>query len=126
MKVGIAAVFGPISKIPRGHVQSICQAFDIPHLQAQWDSRYQRDDFSISVYPDYVRLCEAYADLIKEWGWKRYTIIYEDNDSKYFQSLTALLVYRVLTTIKIQSFGNILENAGYYVVFFFTFKQEIH
>ncbi|WAR07406.1 GRIK1-like protein [Mya arenaria] len=37
MKEGIAAVFGPISKIPRAHVQSICQAFDIPYLSAQWD-----------------------------------------------------------------------------------------
>lgn len=80
MKEGIAAVFGPISKIPRAHVQSICNAFEIPHLQAQWDERDSRDYFSISVYPDHNVLSSAYADLISSWGWKTFTVIYEDDD----------------------------------------------
>ncbi|XP_053398088.1 glutamate receptor ionotropic, kainate 2-like [Mercenaria mercenaria] len=80
MKEGIAAVFGPITKIPRAHVQSICNSFEIPHLNAQWDARDSHDYFSISVYPDYNRLSQAYADLINYWGWKRFTVIYEDDD----------------------------------------------
>lgn len=80
MKEGIAAVFGPITKIPRAHVQSICNAFEIPHLNAQWDARDSHDYFSISVYPDYNVLSHAYADLINYWGWKRFTVIYEDDD----------------------------------------------
>lgn len=80
IKEGIAAVFGPIKSTPRAHVQSICNAFEIPHLQAQWDARDVRDYFSISVYPDYMSLSTAYADLIKEWKWSKFTVIYEDND----------------------------------------------
>ncbi|KAL3882469.1 hypothetical protein ACJMK2_028806, partial [Sinanodonta woodiana] len=80
IKEGIAAVFGPITNIPRAHVQSICNAFEIPHLQAQWDPRDPRDYFSISVYPHYSSLSTAYSDLIRYWGWKRFTVIYEDNE----------------------------------------------
>ncbi|KAL4233054.1 hypothetical protein ACF0H5_007740 [Mactra antiquata] len=77
---GIAAVFGPISKIPRAHVQSICNSFEIPHLNAQWDARDSPDYFSINVYPDYNILSRSYADIINYWGWKQFTIIYEDDD----------------------------------------------
>lgn len=80
MDRGIAAVFGPSSKIPRAHVQSICNAFGIPHVQAQWDERDSRDYFSISVYPDHDVLSSAYADLLSAFGWKRFTVIYEDDD----------------------------------------------
>ena len=83
IKEGIAAVFGPINKVPRAHVQSICNAFEIPHLQAQWDSRENRDYFSISVYPDAQTLSRAYAELLKEWHWKQFTVIYEDNDGRF-------------------------------------------
>ena len=76
-------MFGPIKQIPRAHVQSICNAFEIPHLQAQWDPRDIRDYFSISVYPDALTLSTAYADLIKEWNWNKFTVIYDDNDGKY-------------------------------------------
>ena len=83
MKEGIAAVFGPITKIPRAHVQSICNSYEIPHLNAQWDARDSNDYYSISVYPEYNKLSEAYADLLKHWGWTRFTVIYEDDDGMY-------------------------------------------
>ena len=88
IKEGIAAVFGPINNVARAHVQSICNAFEIPHLQAQWDPREPRDYFSISVYPDAFTLSKAYADLIKEWKWKQFTVIYEDNDGKFLCDMT--------------------------------------
>ncbi|XP_060574773.1 glutamate receptor ionotropic, kainate 2-like isoform X2 [Ruditapes philippinarum] len=80
MKEGIAAVFGPITKIPRAHVQSICNSYEIPHLNAQWDARDSNDYYSISVYPEYNKLSQAYANLLKHWGWTRFTVIYEDDD----------------------------------------------
>lgn len=92
MKEGIAAVFGPITKIPRAHVQSICNAFEIPHLNAQWDARDSHDYFSISVYPDYNILSQAFADLINYWGWKRFTVIYEDDDGKIDYSVNDFVV----------------------------------
>ncbi|KAH3889063.1 glutamate receptor ionotropic, kainate 2-like isoform X2 [Dreissena polymorpha] len=80
MKEGIAAVFGPVSRIPRAHVQSICQAFEIPHLNAQWDPRESLDYFTISLYPDNGILSTASAELIRHWNWKQFTVIYENDD----------------------------------------------
>nr|KAG5694073.1 hypothetical protein BaRGS_033692 [Batillaria attramentaria] len=77
---GIAAMFGPISSQTATHVQSMCNAFEIPHLQWHWDARDTRDYFSISLYPHYLTLSRAYRDVIRYWGWERFTVLYEDND----------------------------------------------
>ncbi|XP_059153995.1 glutamate receptor ionotropic, kainate 1-like [Physella acuta] len=77
---GIAAMFGPMTSLAAGHVQSICNAFEIPHLQWRWDPRDKRDYFSISLYPYYVSLGTAYKDAVRHWEWDRFTILYEDND----------------------------------------------
>ncbi|KAH3746347.1 hypothetical protein DPMN_180754 [Dreissena polymorpha] len=89
MRGGIAAKFGPVSEIARAHVQGLSQAFEIPHLQAAWDARNPREDFSISVYPDHEVLSGAYADLIKYWKWTQFTVIYEDNNSECLLSTQA-------------------------------------
>ncbi|KAH9493109.1 Serine/threonine-protein kinase grik2 [Bulinus truncatus] len=77
---GIAAMFGPVSSLAAGHVQSICNAFEIPHLQWRWDPRDNRDYFSINLYPHYLTLSKAYKDAIQYWGWDQFTILYENND----------------------------------------------
>ena len=82
MKAEIAGIFGPVSDTSRGYVQSLAQTFLIPHINAVWDSRTEREYFSVNVYPDHEVLSGAYADLIKYFGWKDFTVIYDDNDSK--------------------------------------------
>jgi len=82
IKLGVAAVFGPVSQISAGHVQSICNSLTIPHFQAHWDSRDSRNYYSVNLYPDYMALSQAYKDLIEYWGWSSFTILYEDNDGK--------------------------------------------
>lgn len=77
---GIAAMFGPVSSMTAAHVQSMCNAFEIPHLQWHWDARDTRDYYSISLYPHYLTLSRAYKDIIKYWGWEHFTVLYEDND----------------------------------------------
>lgn len=80
---GIAAMFGPLSSLAAGHVQSLCNALEIPHLQWRWDSRDKRDYFSISLYPNYITLSTAYRDAVRYWEWDRFTILYEDNDGQF-------------------------------------------
>ncbi|XP_021362769.1 glutamate receptor ionotropic, kainate 2-like isoform X3 [Mizuhopecten yessoensis] len=80
VKTGIAAMFGPVSTISAGHVQSICNSLSIPHIQAHWDSRDNREYYSISLYPDYLSLSKAFKALIEYWGWTSFTVLYEDND----------------------------------------------
>ncbi|CAI9738180.1 glutamate receptor ionotropic, kainate 2-like isoform X1 [Octopus vulgaris] len=82
LEKGIAAVFGPLSSSSAAHVQSICYALEIPHLQTRWDSRDIRDVdyFSINLYPHYLTLSRVFLDLVVHWNWKQFTILYETND----------------------------------------------
>ncbi|KAL5010168.1 hypothetical protein ScPMuIL_012473 [Solemya velum] len=80
IKEGVAAIFGPVTSLSSAHVQSICNTYELPHIQFHWDSRDTRDYFSISVYPHYLTLSRAYRDLILYWGWKKFTVLYEDNE----------------------------------------------
>lgn len=105
LEKGIAAVFGPLSSSSAAHVQSICYALEIPHLQTRWDSRDIRDVdyFSINLYPHYLTLSRVFLDLVVHWNWKQFTILYENNDGKCtfdsFISETSRLVSKLLFTL---------------------------
>ncbi|GFR85424.1 ionotropic glutamate receptor [Elysia marginata] len=81
---GIVAMFGPISTVAAGHIQSVCNSFEIPHLQWRWDPRESREYFSISLYPQYLTLSRAYQDVIKHWEWKRFSVLYEHNEGELY------------------------------------------
>lgn len=38
------------------------------------------NEMSLNVYPDTEVLARAYAELLVDYTWKSYTIIYEDDD----------------------------------------------
>lgn len=82
LKEGVAAIFGPMSSLSAAHVQSVCDAMEIPHVQTRWDPNDIKDYYSMNLYPHYTTLSKAYLDLITHWKWERFTILYEDNDGK--------------------------------------------
>lgn len=84
VKKGVAAIFGPISTVSAAHVQSICGSLQIPNLHTEWDSRdvNERSFFAINIYPHYQTMSRAYLDLIRYWGWRKFAVLYEDNDGK--------------------------------------------
>lgn len=65
LSTGIAGILGPSSDVTSMHVQSICDALDIPHVEMRWDFQLQRDDLSINLFPKPSVLAKAYVDLIK-------------------------------------------------------------
>ncbi|XP_037520935.1 glutamate receptor ionotropic, kainate 1 [Rhipicephalus sanguineus] len=77
----IAGIFGPSSDVTSMHVQSICDALDVPHIEMRWDFQLQRDDLSINLFPKPAVLAKAYVDLIKTWGWNRFALVYEDHEA---------------------------------------------
>ncbi|XP_050732987.1 glutamate receptor ionotropic, kainate 2-like isoform X2 [Eriocheir sinensis] len=77
---GVAAIFGPQSGQTSAHVQSICDALEIPHIETRWDYRLRRDDYSVNLYPHPSSLSKAYLDLVRLFEWKSFCILYEDND----------------------------------------------
>ena len=50
--MGIAGLFGPESGSTAGHIHSICDAFEIPHLETHWDDAMgKRNSYSINLSP---------------------------------------------------------------------------
>ncbi|XP_063613370.1 glutamate receptor ionotropic, kainate 2-like, partial [Penaeus indicus] len=80
LRAGVAAIFGPQSERASAHVQSICDALEIPHIETRWDYRVRREHYSINLYPHPFSLSRAYFDLVREFEWTSFTILYEDND----------------------------------------------
>ncbi|XP_044006778.1 glutamate receptor ionotropic, kainate 2 isoform X4 [Aphidius gifuensis] len=80
LNTGVAAIFGPQSAHTASHVQSICDTMEIPHLETRWDYRLRRESCLVNLYPHPSTLSKAYVDLVKAWGWKSFTIIYENNE----------------------------------------------
>lgn len=62
------------------HIQSICEALDIPHLETRFDIDTGAKEFSINLYPQQQKLNDAILESIKYLNWTRYAIIYEGND----------------------------------------------
>ena len=68
LRSGVAALFGPQSGTTSSHVQSICDAMEIPHIETRWDYRLKRDDYSVNLYPhptaiSKVRRCHLVAKM---------------------------------------------------------------
>lgn len=82
LKNGVAAIFGPISDVISDHVQSICDALEIPHVETRSDFQLSRDELSINLYPRPVILARAFMDLVKAWNWRHFAIVYEENEGK--------------------------------------------
>ena len=80
LRNGVVAIFGPQDSISSMQVRSICENFEIPHIETRLDYERDRTDLSINFYPHPFQLSKVYMDLIKAWDWKSFAIIYENND----------------------------------------------
>mgnify|MGYP002717126824 FL=1 len=80
LHTGVVAIFDPLDGYISRHLQSICDALDIPHLETRWDFTTKRDDLSVNLYPKPNVLARAYVDIVKAWNWNQFAIVYEDNE----------------------------------------------
>lgn len=79
---GIQAIFGPTDPLLGSHIQSICEALDIPHVEARLDFDTAPKEFSINLHPAQKFMNNAYKDLIIYLNWTKVAIIYEDDFGK--------------------------------------------
>ncbi|KAG7196449.1 hypothetical protein KM043_013099 [Ampulex compressa] len=79
VKYGVQAVFGPSDPILGQHIHSICDALDIPHLEARLDLDTEAKEFSINLHPAQSLLNAAYQDVMEFLNWTKVAIIYEDD-----------------------------------------------
>ena len=87
MQHGALAIFGPSTQQLGSHVQSICDALEIPHMEARIDM--EGDDstndkaFSINVYPPVDQINQAFMDVMFFLNWTKVAIIYEEDSGKF-------------------------------------------
>uniref|UniRef100_A0A646QE29 Kainate2 n=1 Tax=Hemiscolopendra marginata TaxID=943146 RepID=A0A646QE29_9MYRI len=77
---GVVAIFGPQSEATASHVQSMCDVFEIPHIETRWDYRFIREEYSINVHPYPPALASIYVKLIEKFDWwDNFCILYQDD-----------------------------------------------
>ncbi|XP_070143784.1 glutamate receptor ionotropic, kainate 2 isoform X2 [Drosophila kikkawai] len=79
LEAGVQAIFGPTDPLLAGHVQSICEAYDIPHVEVRIDLEYSSKEFSVNLYPAHSLLTLAYRDVMVYLNWTKVAIIYEED-----------------------------------------------
>ncbi|XP_046399076.1 glutamate receptor ionotropic, kainate 2-like isoform X1 [Ischnura elegans] len=79
-QLGVAAIFGPSSRLTSNIVQSTCDTLEIPHLETRWDPKPHPRSCLINLHPYPQSYSRAIKDLLKEMQWKSFTIIYETNE----------------------------------------------
>ncbi|XP_066979529.1 glutamate receptor ionotropic, kainate 2-like isoform X4 [Macrobrachium rosenbergii] len=80
LRNGVAAIFGPQSENTANHVQSICDAKEVPHIETRWDYKVTGDVYSVNLYPHPPALSQAYRDILMQLQWKNFVILYDSND----------------------------------------------
>jgi glutamate receptor, ionotropic, invertebrate len=100
---GVAAIFGPSSRKSSGIVGSICNAMEIPHILTHWaptplGGRDHPHRMTINFYPDSEVIARALADVIIDYTWKSYTIVYETDEgvSNLYQAFFSIFLNFIL------------------------------
>lgn len=81
LEFGVQAIFGPCDPLLGGHIQSICEALDIPHIEARIEYESFKE-FSINLHPSQQHINSAYKDLMSFLNWTKVAIIYEEDFGK--------------------------------------------
>jgi glutamate receptor, ionotropic, invertebrate len=76
---GVQAVFGPSEPLLGAHIHSICDALDIPHLEARLDLDPEFKEFSINLHPAQPLLNAAFQDVMAFLNWTKVAIVYEED-----------------------------------------------
>ncbi|XP_011251852.2 glutamate receptor ionotropic, kainate 2 isoform X1 [Camponotus floridanus] len=79
----IVGIFGPQEKMATEYIQSICDTIDMPHISVRQDSSEspQHRGLSLNFYPHVSSLSRIYDQLVTEFKWKSFAILYENTDS---------------------------------------------
>lgn len=82
----MSALFGPTDWMLSAHVQSVCDALDIPHLEAKPELDHAiraQPKLSVNLFPPASLIGQALRDLILHLNWTRVAVIYEEDLCKF-------------------------------------------
>ncbi len=83
--LGIAAIFGPQNPDIAGHINSMCNTLEIPHIEVRLEPERNSEQlplFSMNVYPETRQLSRAYLELLKLFQWNKFCVMYGDQRGK--------------------------------------------
>jgi len=95
----VQGIFGPSDPLLGAHIQSICEALDVPHLEARVDFEPTFKEFSINLYPAQDHLNKAFKDLMSFLNWTRVAIIYEEDYGKPVAGKNNIAYVRIAASI---------------------------
>ncbi|XP_015781956.1 glutamate receptor ionotropic, kainate 2-like isoform X1 [Tetranychus urticae] len=81
---GVISIFGPQDPLLGIHVQSLCDALDIPHMEARLQNLGEAGhskEFSINLHPGSAAMSDSLRDLIIYLNWTKVAVLYEDDMS---------------------------------------------
>ena len=83
-----------------GIASSICNAMHIPHIVTHWTpeplgGHNARNELTLNVYPDSNVLSRALADLLVDYSWKSFTVLYDTDEGRILA-----LEYSVMSPFK--------------------------
>lgn len=81
---GAVAIIGPKSSYIADVVASICNELNVPHLVSYHRTpeinKNPYHSFTRNIHPDTTLLSNALVDLVRNYGWKRFAIIYDSDE----------------------------------------------
>ncbi|CAH1176214.1 unnamed protein product [Phaedon cochleariae] len=80
LEQGVVGIFGPFTEDNSNVVQSICDLKEIPHIEVRWDD-HSLNGTIVNVHPYPDMLTRTYYDIIINWKWNDFVILYENNES---------------------------------------------
>ncbi|OAD62633.1 Glutamate receptor, ionotropic kainate 2 [Eufriesea mexicana] len=80
MGTGVAAIFGPNNRFTSEHVQSMCDTMEMPHIYGRWEPSQTRGK-GINLFPHAETLSVIFDQIITDFEWKIFAILYEGTDS---------------------------------------------
>lgn len=85
--MGVHVIFGPATIETSGIVSSMAERLEIPHMIYHWKSKplhahdYVDPKMTLNFYPEAEALAKSFADVLIDYTWKHYTIIYENEEN---------------------------------------------
>lgn len=74
----MAGIIGPQAPTSAVHVQSICDAKEMPHIDTRFDPMGGSMSASINIHPDPQTLAQVYVHLMQAFDWASFTILFEN------------------------------------------------
>lgn len=106
---GAGIIIGPQWSQSVSHVINICDAKEIPYIDTNFDEDAATKRSVINMYPSHDTLDILLVDVIKAFGWEKFTIVYQS--STWLQRIDLLLQMNNLRKQAIAVHQLVVENA---------------